>query len=108
MPKSTPPPFLFFPLSLSLSLKKPFYLLLDFFDRAILNFTKPIIQLVEKIAATIDNVFPYPYNEELKGIAQASGSDLGDVIVANIIYDVTAWAISISKIVLKDRYIRVS
>lgn len=56
-----------------------------------LNFTAPIIDLVEKVAARIDQTFPYPYNEEFKGIAEASGQNLGDVIVANIIYDVTAY-----------------
>jgi hypothetical protein len=48
------------------------------------------IALLEKVAALIDDIFPYPFNEELRGIAEAVNADLGDVVTANIIYDLTA------------------
>ena len=50
-----------------------------------------IIRLVELFAADIDSYFPYPFNEELKGIAEATGVELGDVVISNLIYDLTAY-----------------
>ncbi len=49
-----------------------------------------IVKLVELFAANIDSFFPYPFNEELKGIADALDIGLGDVVIANMIYDLTA------------------
>jgi hypothetical protein len=45
---------------------------------------------LEKVVTLLDDIFPYPFNEELRGIAEASNANLGDVVTVNIIYDVTA------------------
>ncbi len=49
-----------------------------------------IIKLAELFAADIDSFFPYPFNEELKGIAEAADINLGDIVISNFIYDLTA------------------
>ena len=58
--------------SLSLSLTVEFLisqsLFIYLFLRALLNFTKPLMELVEKIASKLDDVFPYPYGDELRGM----------------------------------------
>lgn len=64
-------------------------------QKKMLNLTKPVIDLIENVASKIDDYFPHPYNDELKGIAEATNYNLGDVIVANMIYDVTAFCTSI-------------
>jgi hypothetical protein len=38
----------------------------------------------------VDDYLPYPYNDELRGIAEATGLPLGDIVAANLIYDATA------------------
>ena len=45
---------------------------------------------METIANRIDEYFPYPFNEEIRGIAKASNSNVGDIVVANLIYELTA------------------
>lgn len=56
-----------------------------------------IIKLAELVAAEIDSFFPYPFNEELKGISDAleGAVSLGDVVLANLIYDLTAFCTGI-------------
>ena len=48
------------------------------------------IKILETIAGDIDKYFPYPFNEEIRGIAKATNIDVGDVVVSNLIYDLTA------------------
>lgn len=45
----------------------------------------------EVLASGIDEFLPYPFNEEIKGIAEALDVSLGDVVLINLIYDLTAW-----------------
>ncbi len=47
--------------------------------------------MAELFAADIDSFFPYPFNEELKGIADAADINLGDIVISNLIYDLTAY-----------------
>ncbi|KAL5016852.1 hypothetical protein ScPMuIL_006441 [Solemya velum] len=51
--------------------------------------------LVEMIAADIDKYLPSPYAGEMRGIAKSANMNLGDVVIVNIIYDVTAFCTSI-------------
>ncbi|KAL3881917.1 hypothetical protein ACJMK2_028303 [Sinanodonta woodiana] len=56
---------------------------------------KVLMPLVEKIGAAIDNYLQQPYAGELRGIAQALNCSLGDVVIANLIYDISAFCTSI-------------
>uniref|UniRef100_A0A4W5RJU3 Acid ceramidase n=1 Tax=Hucho hucho TaxID=62062 RepID=A0A4W5RJU3_9TELE len=47
-----------------------------------------LIDLVDKDLPFIVNTLPYPFNEEIKGIATASGVPLGEVVLYNIFYEV--------------------
>uniref|UniRef100_A0A8C7QFR4 Acid ceramidase n=1 Tax=Oncorhynchus mykiss TaxID=8022 RepID=A0A8C7QFR4_ONCMY len=47
-----------------------------------------LIDLVDKDLPLIVNTLPYPFNEEIKGIATASGVPLGEVVLFNIFYEV--------------------
>jgi N-acylethanolamine-hydrolysing acid amidase len=53
------------------------------------------ILLIEQIAARLDQLLPYPYNEEIKGISEITGIRLGDVVLSNLIYDITTFCTSI-------------
>ncbi|CDQ93738.1 unnamed protein product [Oncorhynchus mykiss] len=46
-----------------------------------------LIDLVDKDLPLIVNTLPYPFNEEIKGIATASGVPLGEVVLFNIFYE---------------------
>lgn len=54
-----------------------------------------LIPLVEAIGADIEKYIPAPYAAEMKGIANALNGKIGDVVIANILYDVTAFCTSI-------------
>ncbi|XDV14785.1 hypothetical protein PO909_014974 [Leuciscus waleckii] len=47
-----------------------------------------LIQLVDKELPLMVNTLPYPFNEELRGIASVSGVPLGEVVLFNIFYEV--------------------
>ncbi|KAG5848305.1 hypothetical protein ANANG_G00097080 [Anguilla anguilla] len=47
-----------------------------------------LIELVDRDLPLIVNTLPYPFNEEIKGIAQDSGVALGEVVLFNIFYEV--------------------
>uniref|UniRef100_A0A8C8CIY9 Acid ceramidase n=1 Tax=Oncorhynchus tshawytscha TaxID=74940 RepID=A0A8C8CIY9_ONCTS len=48
-----------------------------------------LIDLVDKdLVRAFVNTLPYPFNEEIKGIATASGVPLGEVVLFNIFYEV--------------------
>ncbi|KAJ8335926.1 hypothetical protein SKAU_G00392680 [Synaphobranchus kaupii] len=47
-----------------------------------------LIELVDRDLPLIVNTLPYPFNEEIKGIAKDSGVPLGEVILFNIFYEV--------------------
>jgi hypothetical protein len=47
--------------------------------RRSIKVNKEVIALVEILASQIDNYFPYPFNEEIKGVANAINVTVGDV-----------------------------
>ncbi|KAK3605187.1 hypothetical protein CHS0354_012996 [Potamilus streckersoni] len=54
-----------------------------------------LIPLVEEIGADIDNYIKQPYATEMRGIAKALNCSLGDVVLVNLIYDISAFCTSI-------------
>lgn len=57
-------------------------LALDFFPSG------KLIDLVDKHLAPLVDTLPFPFNEELKGIADVSGLPLGEIMLFNIFYEV--------------------
>jgi hypothetical protein len=49
--------------------------------------------LFELIATELDVFFPYPFNEEIKGMAQGLDIPVGDIVIANFIYEITAFVL---------------
>lgn len=49
-----------------------------------------LLPLVEKIAADIDQYIEAPYSGEMIGIAKAFNVSLGKIVMANLVYDVSA------------------
>ncbi|XP_062864953.1 acid ceramidase [Trichomycterus rosablanca] len=47
-----------------------------------------LVDLVDRVLPMMIDTLPYPFNEEIKGIADASGVPLGEVILFNIFYEV--------------------
>ncbi|KAF5893421.1 acid ceramidase-like, partial [Clarias magur] len=45
-------------------------------------------ELVDRALPMMIDTLPYPFNEEMKGIATASGVPLGEVILFNIFYEI--------------------
>ncbi|KAI5630453.1 N-acylsphingosine amidohydrolase precursor [Silurus asotus] len=45
-------------------------------------------ELIDKALPLMVDTLPYPFNEEIKGIAAASGVSLGEVVLFNIFYEV--------------------
>ena len=44
------------------------------------------------VGTKVDTVIPSPYNQELTGIAESlKGVNIGDLILANMLYEITAW-----------------
>lgn len=54
---------------------------------------KDAVPLLEELAADLDNYLPYA--GELKGLARSANMSLGAIVMANILYDVTAFCTSI-------------
>ena len=54
---------------------------------------KELVDAVTDITSKLDKYFPYPYADELKGMAQATGGNatLGELVLGNVIYDMTAF-----------------
>jgi len=50
----------------------------------------------ELIAAELDAFFPYPFNEEIRGMAQGLDIPVGDIVIANFIYEMTAFVFLLS------------
>ncbi len=50
------------------------------------SFVRP---LVDVIVADLDKYIESPYAEEMRGIAQASGAPLGDVMITNFFYELS-------------------
>ncbi|KAL8207365.1 UNVERIFIED_CONTAM: hypothetical protein K2H54_055422 [Gekko kuhli] len=47
-----------------------------------------LIHLLETKMAWLGSTLPYPFNEEIKGIADAAEIELGDVVVFNVFYEI--------------------
>jgi len=58
-------------------------------------FPPALQKLVDPILAKLGDVLPAEFYNELKGVAQGSGIDLGLVVLLNLIYDVSATCTSI-------------
>ncbi|XP_060069474.1 N-acylethanolamine-hydrolyzing acid amidase-like [Ylistrum balloti] len=54
-----------------------------------------VLPLVEDIAAELDSYIKSPYAEEMRGIAKNLNISLGDIVGANLLYDVSAFCTSI-------------
>ena len=52
---------------------------------------KDLIPLLEEIGGAIEKYIPSPYAGEIIGIAKAVDAKVGDIVMANLIYDVTAY-----------------
>lgn len=53
---------------------------------------KEMVSLLTNIMDNLDKHFPYPYADELRGMAKASSNTtLGELVLGNIIYDITAF-----------------
>lgn len=69
--------------------------LIEFIDSQRKLINPKAVLLIEQIAARLDQLLPYPYNEEIKGISQMTGIRLGDVVLSNLIYDITTFCTSV-------------
>ncbi|VDM69705.1 unnamed protein product [Strongylus vulgaris] len=52
---------------------------------------KHLLPIAFWIAGELNRFFPYEYEEEIRGIAKASGLALGHVVSMNILYDILAF-----------------
>lgn len=51
--------------------------------------------LADALMADLDKYFPAPYPDELRGVAKAANASLGDVVIANLFYELTSACTSI-------------
>nr|XP_056711050.1 acid ceramidase [Euleptes europaea] len=47
-----------------------------------------MIQLLESKLAWLGSTLPYPFADEIKGIADACGAPLGDIVIFNVFYEI--------------------
>ncbi|XP_054846439.1 acid ceramidase isoform X1 [Eublepharis macularius] len=59
-----------------------------------------LVHLLETKMAWLGSTLPYPFNEEIKGIADATGAVLGDIVIFNVFYEIFTVCTSI---VAEDR-----
>jgi acid ceramidase len=65
--------------------------LLTTFKRLLLDvsdFAQYLIDFVDQHTGDLAKTFPAPYGDELKGLAKASGLNLGEIVLYNIFYEV--------------------
>ncbi|KAK6176834.1 hypothetical protein SNE40_015060 [Patella caerulea] len=55
-----------------------------------------LIPIAEFIAADFDNLLEQPYADELRGIAITANMSLGDIVLTNLVYDISAFCTSIT------------
>ena len=48
------------------------------------------MDVIDYIGSKLEDLFPYPFNEEIRGIAKILDTKIGDVVLFNILYDLTA------------------
>jgi N-acylethanolamine-hydrolysing acid amidase len=58
-------------------------------------FPKPLLPLFERLALYLDDYFPAPFPDELRGVALGLNMSLSDVVILNILYDFSAFCTSI-------------
>jgi len=51
------------------------------------------MNVIDYIGSKLEDFFPYPFNEEIRGIAKILERKIGDVVLFNILYDLTALVI---------------
>uniref|UniRef100_A0A0B7BT65 Acid ceramidase n=1 Tax=Arion vulgaris TaxID=1028688 RepID=A0A0B7BT65_9EUPU len=72
--------------------------LLDAFKQYVKDWTKAadlIIYFVDTMGGALDNTMPYPFAAELRGIANGSGINLGEMILYNLFYEFFTFCTSI-------------
>ena len=50
-----------------------------------------VLDLLALVGSKVGNAFPYPYNRELVGVANATGTSIADVVLLNVLYEITAY-----------------
>ncbi|ESO83667.1 hypothetical protein LOTGIDRAFT_169146 [Lottia gigantea] len=55
-----------------------------------------LVPLAELVAEKLDDFLEQPYADEMRGIATAAGMPLGDVVLTNLVYDISAFCTSIT------------
>jgi len=64
--------------------------ILELFEAKRKSLGKILMPLVDLIGYEIENILPYPFNDEIKGISKYLNTSLGEVVLFQIIYDLTA------------------
>ena len=60
--------------------------------------TSEVLDLLAVVGLKVETAFPYPYNYEIMGIAELlKGVSMGDVILGNVLYELTAFGHGSSK-----------
>ncbi|XP_066282814.1 N-acylethanolamine-hydrolyzing acid amidase-like [Branchiostoma lanceolatum] len=54
-----------------------------------------VLPLVDILTADLDQYLPQPFAGEMRGIANCTGIDLGEIVILNLAYDLTAFCTSI-------------
>lgn len=70
---------------------KPMSEMITYIKKFILEFSpklQSLIDLVDKDMGKIADTLPAPYGDEIKGIANATGINLGEVVLFNIFYEI--------------------
>ncbi|XP_039268629.2 N-acylethanolamine-hydrolyzing acid amidase-like [Styela clava] len=68
-------------------------LLRDVMDTLLKEYVKneELIALAEVIAKDLERYFPHPYGDEIRGISNFYNMKLGDLVLENLAYDLSAW-----------------
>ena len=53
-------------------------------------FPKALVPLVQRLGEDVEKYIHAPYARELKGLSTALNMSVGDVVIINILYDITA------------------
>ena len=66
--------------------------LLQYYFQTLMNGTSPdLMRMLTQIAENLEKYMPYPYNQEMVGVADAGGVSLGEVVLMNIYYETIAY-----------------
>jgi len=53
--------------------------------------SKALIPILMKLGEELDKFIPQPFADEMRGISETLGLPLGEIVMANLIYDVSAF-----------------